>query len=388
MLLVSLLSLCVAAGLFAQAGNPLERADEAFRRGDFEQAETLAKQALARNPGAVHGHMILGLIAAQKNQWDVSNQHFQAVVKLEPSNPFGYFYLGQAKLYQQQWAPAIRFFTQALERKYPDRERLMVELALAQNEGGHPQQALASLSAIAPPEGNLAGQYHAVSAFAQGKLNRLSPAIESIRHALQADGANPQYWEFLVNALIGTDQAPQALAEAIRSQKRFPDHPDIQYAFALASYHVTESPLGQLALRNVREADPASPRVQLAEGLLFRKQGKTTEAASAFQKAVQRGVPDARLLLGIIYRENGDYPAAEREYREAERLNPGNGQVALELGKLLLAQGMLEEARVRLERALQSMPDATTVHYQLGLLYRKLGQPEKSAEHLRKSRQP
>jgi Tfp pilus assembly protein PilF len=60
----------------------------------------------------------------------------------------------------------------------------------------------------------------------------------------------------------------------------------------------------------------------------------------------------------------------------------------LELGKLFLAQGEWEEARTRLEKAVQYMPDAPAVHYQLGLLYRRLGQTEKSEHHLRLSKQP
>ena len=48
----------------------------------------------------------------------------------------------------------------------------------------------------------------------------------------------------------------------------------------------------------------------------------------------------------------------------------------------------LELARQRLEKAVALAPDATTIHYQLGLLYRKLGQTEKAKEHLAKSKQP
>src|SRR5205823_1696689 len=166
------LSICVAACLLAQTGNLLERADEAFREGNLDRASTLARQALARDPGAVYGHMILGVIAAQKNQWDVSNRHFEAVVRLEPSNPHGYFYLGQAKLYEQQWDKAIQYFTKALELDYPERERLLIETAFAQNEAGRPQQALSNLSGIAAlADPRLAAQYHAVTAFAEGKLN-------------------------------------------------------------------------------------------------------------------------------------------------------------------------------------------------------------------------
>jgi tetratricopeptide (TPR) repeat protein len=374
--------------LFAQTEALLERADQAFREGNLGRAETLARQAVAADPNALHGHMILGVIAAQRNQWDVSNKHFLAVIRLDPSNPFGYFYLGQAKLYQQQWAAAVRYFNQALERQYPDRDRLMIELSMAQNEAGHPDQALASLGGIAPPsDPRLGAQYYAVTAFARGKLDQTGPALEAIRQSLQIDDSNPHAWEFLIGALIQADEAPTALAEAIRAQKKFPDQPEVQYLFVLANYHVNESPLSGLALRNLREADPSSPRVLLAEGLLRRKQGKVDEATAAFRQAAERGVPDARLLLGIVYRENGDYPAAEREYRAAEKQNPRNGQVALELGKLLLARGDAAEARTRLERAAVLMPTAGTVQYQLGLLYRRLGEPEKAEQHFQKSKE-
>ncbi len=383
-------SLLVSLALLFQAGTSLlERADEAFRAGDLERAAVLARQVAARDPGAVHGHMILGVIAAQANQWDVSNRHFLTVVRLDPANPFGYFYLGQAKLYQQQWAQAISYFTKALERKYPERERLMVELAMAQNESGKPQQALDTLSKISPPaDPRQAAQYFAVTAFALGRFNRAGEAIEQIRRARQLDDSNAHYWNFLIDSLIKIDEAPQALAEAIVAQRRFPDHPDTQFLFALASHHVVESPLSKLALRNLREAEPGSPRVEIAEGLLYRKQGKTEEATAAFQRAARRGAPDAHLLLGIVYKENGDYEEAEREYLAAERQNPASGQLMLELGKLFLVRGDLEQARQRLEKAAEYMPGAGTVQYQLGLVYRRLGQTEKAEEHFRKSKQP
>jgi tetratricopeptide (TPR) repeat protein len=378
-----------AVCILGQITSLLEQADAAFRSGDTVRAAALARKVLASEPNAVHAHMILGVIAAQKNDWNTSNRHFQTVVRLEPSNPFGYFYLGQAKLYQQQWEAAIQYFSQALKRQYPEQERLLVELALAQNEAGHPDRALASLSSVTPPrEESLAAQYYAVTAFARGKLNQPGPAIEAIRRALSLDAGNAHHWEFLIGALLKNDEAPHALAEAIRAQQKFPDNADIQFLFALASYHVTESPLSGLALRNLREADPDSPRVLLAQGLLYRKQGKADEATEAFERAAKSGVEDAHLLLGIVLKENGKYEEAEREFRQAERASPQNGQVLLELGKLLLTRGNLEEARPRLEKAAEFMPDAPTVQYQLGLLFNRLGQTERAQEHFRKAKQP
>src|SRR5262245_60473763 len=381
------LVLVLSIGL--RADTLLEQADAAFRQGDLPKAAALARRVLAQDSTAVHAHLILGVIAAQGADWAASNRHFAEVVRFQPSNPHGYFYLGQAKLYQQQWQAAIEYFSKALELRYPDEQRLLIELALAQNEAGRPKQALATLAKTkAPSEQLQAAQYHAVVAFARAKLNEPRDAIEAMRRALKLDDAHPDHWEFLIRALMQGDEPAHALVEAIRAQKKFPDHSDIQFLFALTSYYVSESPLSALALRNLREADPNSPRVLLAEGLLYRKQGKTPEAINSFQQAARRGVPDAHLLLGIVHRENGDYETAEREYREAERINPRNGQLMLELGKMFLTKGELEQARIRLEQAVQYMPDSPSVHYQLGLLYRRLGQPEKAQRHLQLSKRP
>ena len=385
----TLIAVCLSLCLFGQGGGVLEQADEAFRQGNLDRAATLARQALAADPRAAHAHMILGVIAAQKRQWQVSNQHFEAVVRLEPSNPYGYFYLGQAKLFQRQWEKAIGDFTKARDLGYPETERLTIELATAQNEAGHPEPALASLAAIAPPpDPRMAAQYYAITAFAKSRLNQPTAAIEAMRKAVQLDESSAQYWDFLINELIRTDQNPQALAEAIRAQKIFPDDAGIQFLFALASYYVSESPLTPLALRNLREAEPGGARVLLAEGLVYRKQGRNREAVQSFRGAAERGLPDAHLLLGIVYRENGEYEAAEQELRKAEERNPRNGQVLLEMGKLLAARGDLEQARLRLEKAVEYMPGAPAAHYQLGLLYRRLGQLDKAQEQLRLSKQP
>ncbi len=70
-----------------------------------------------------------------------------------------------------------------------------------------------------------------------------------------------------------------------------------------------------------------------------------------------------------------------------------NGSAMLELavvaaGKLLLSRGELEEARKRLEKAAALMPDAPGLQYQLGLLYRRLGDAETAEQHFRQAKQP
>src|SRR6059036_3544002 len=104
-------SLVMALAFALQADNLLEQADAAFRRGDFPKAAALAQRVLARDPAAVHAHMILGIVAAKSADWAASNRHFEEVIRLQPSSPHGYFYLGQARLYQHQWQGAIEYFS-------------------------------------------------------------------------------------------------------------------------------------------------------------------------------------------------------------------------------------------------------------------------------------
>ncbi len=372
--------------LQGQTASLIDQAQAAFRAGDLDSAAGLAQRVVQQNPGSANAHMILGIIAGQRQQWDSAAAHLQTVVRLSPINPYGYFYLGQAKLYQRQWNPAVQYFNKALQLNYPEKDRLLVELAFAENETGHPQRALDHLKEIRDP-GPYAAQYHAVTAFAESRLQRYPAAIAAIRSACELEPHDSQYWEFLISTLISTDQTQTALSEAIRAQAIFPDDPEIQYLFALSSYYVPESPLSGLALRNIEEAAPGSPKALLAAGLLHRKEGRVEEATQAFLQAAKQGVPDSHALLGILYREQGNAAAAEQEFRQAEQINPNNAQVLLELGKIALARGQLSSALTRLSRAVALMPGNSPAHYQLGLAYSRLGQKDKASQQFDLSRE-
>lgn len=372
----------------AQVENALQQAEGAFRSGNFDQAATLAKQVLARDPSSKEAHLVLGIIASQRRQWDVAVPNFQTVIRLAPSDPQGYFYLGQANLYQQKWDEAARLFASALERSYPDRDRLLIEMAFAQNEGGHPRQALSSLQkAQAPKAGPLAAQYYAATAFALDKLDHPSEAVRAMRRAMEIDYSDPQYREFVISMLLKTNQLRHALVEAIDAQKRFPDAPQIQFLFGLADYCLTNGNLTKVALRNVVEAQPDSSFAFLLRGLVYRREGDQERALDMFMKAAQLGVPDSHLLLALILRNRDDMVGAERELREAARVNPRNAQLHLELGKILLARGETSEAASHLRKAEQYMPEASAVKYQLSLLYSRLGEKGKSSQYLQEFRQ-
>jgi len=74
------------------------------------------------------------------------HREFEAVVRISPASARGNFFLGQAYHQQRNWRRAIPSLLKALEVGHPEREFLLVQLAHAQNESGHPEQALQTLS--------------------------------------------------------------------------------------------------------------------------------------------------------------------------------------------------------------------------------------------------
>ena len=107
------LGLMIASVLHAQ----IDEAELAFRSGDTAHAVALAHATLMNDPASVRAHMVLGVIAAQANDWKEAGAHFEAVVQLVPQNPQGYFYLGQANLYQQKWEIAARVFQRCFRKE-------------------------------------------------------------------------------------------------------------------------------------------------------------------------------------------------------------------------------------------------------------------------------
>ena len=370
----------------SQDRDTLREAQAAFRAGDHDLASVLARKVLRTNQSSVNARMILGLVAAARNQWVEAKAELEKVTDVAPHDPNAYFYLGQVCLYLKQWPQAIKHFNAATERRYPDRSRLGIELALAQNESGAPQQALSTLKEAGIPNGPYEPQYYAVRALVEANLHQPEAALESIQKARNLDPLNPQHWEFLISVLIEANRFNFALPDALAAQKKFPDSVMIQYLFGYTGYLFGESHFIRLAHRNVVEAEPDSPLGTMLSGLLHYNEGRKEQALVQFREAAQHGIPSSQLLLGLVLKESGDLIGAEREFRAAEQLSPRAGQVQFEIAKLLLDRGEVTEGLSRLIKAEQYMPGEPTVQYRLGMVFRSLGDSKRSSAHLKNFR--
>ncbi|TSD00496.1 MAG: O-GlcNAc transferase [Candidatus Peregrinibacteria bacterium Greene1014_49] len=103
-------------------------------------------------------------------------------------------------------------------------------------------------------------------------------------------------------------------------------------------------------------------------GTLYRRQGKLQEALTSFREAIHinPGEYDAYFGLGVLLVQAGKFPEAEDAYRKAMTLDPSDpGQ-----------QGRYEDAVTQYQRALQIHPFYPNAHYNLGVVYRRMGKIE------------
>ena len=134
-----------------------------------------------------------------------------------------------------------------------------------------------------------------------------------------------------------------------------------------------------------REINP-SPRlaaVQAQLGARFLELNRRDEAERAFRDAVavDPGQVDAWNDLGGLLKLRNDLPGAIHCFEQARTLDPDNAVVRANLGATLLAQGQLQPGLAELTAAVNLDPDHVVAHQVLAETYRRLQGPEQALAH-------
>jgi tetratricopeptide (TPR) repeat protein len=216
-----------------------------------------------------------------------------------------------------------------------------------------------------------------------------------------------------VEALIKSHQTIEALQELRRML-------DSHSGDAEAEFQAAQL-LEQLASMRFAELERLAPNAaetHLLLGKRYEAQGKLKDALGEYQRAQARssGLPGLHFLIGNVYWKLRDFDAAAPELSAELKLNANHAGASFRLGSILLARDEAERAVPFLEAAVRNDPDMLdarrelgkalrhtgrlrealrelrvvaarrpqdgSVHAQLALVYRALGQPERAKEEL------
>jgi tetratricopeptide (TPR) repeat protein len=161
---------------------------------------------------------------------------------------------------------------------------------------------------------------------------------------------NPDWvrWNNLGIALLDQFQYAESVAAFTEVVKLRHDYVDGYTNVGLTEIVWEKYESARTAIRKALTLDPNNARALYYDGLLERRAGNTQQEIADFRKVVEMFPQsrDARRELGITYYQQKDEHAAFEQFEALQKIDP----------------------------------DDLVAHYNLSILYRRMGQPEKAAE--------
>ncbi|HEY9871712.1 MAG TPA: tetratricopeptide repeat protein [Candidatus Obscuribacterales bacterium] len=121
--------------------------------------------------------------------------------------------------------------------------------------------------------------------------------------------------------------------------------------------------------------DPNLAEPHLTLGLVYKDQGRLTEAAGELEAAAKLDPKSTEALvsLGLVRMALGELDKALENFKQAIALNPGNSTAHYGLGRVYLKQGQLDEAIRELNTSLYQYPNSAPAREALGAAYELQG---------------
>jgi tetratricopeptide (TPR) repeat protein len=192
---------------------------------------------------------------------------------------------------------------------------------------------------------------------AEAACGREQQAVRLLRENLAAHPTDLPSHRLLVECLLRTGNADEALAAVKQVEEQFPDRPD---AASLRGDVYASAADYEQAIGSYREAlaqAPEDPEIlrRLAD-ILCQQEAGIAEADSLSAKALQRAPRDPAVMdtRGWVLHRLGKLDAAALLLDRATRLAPGRGKIHYHFGVVLTDLGKKELAIQELRRALSS----------------------------------
>ncbi len=153
----------------------------------------------------------------------------------------------------------------------------------------------------------------------------------------------------------------------------------VDYSIALAEDHQYAEAIDML--RRYIQRNPGDRDAYNQLGKIYLLNDQPDAANQAFTRAIPVSVLNN---YATSLKKLGNTSEAESIFKLALSINPKDSEILFNLGNLYNAENKLEEARNKYLEAIQLRPGFAEAHYNLGLIFSKLGDNPKAVIHLEK----
>jgi tetratricopeptide (TPR) repeat protein len=365
-----MLALALAAGPhLAAAQSDLRAAAFALEReGKTAEAEAAWRKLAAESPSNAEPLAHIGLLEARQEHYAIAVAYYRKALAIEPAMPGLRLNLGLAYFKGGEYRAAIRVFepmlgAQPARSAETDRLTLLLGMShygLAEYEAATPYLIQASAS---DPQ-NLA---LLLTLAHSCLLSHQFQCVIDAYHRIVALNAESAEADMLVgealDAMKDTDDAIREFRAAVAANPKEPNvHFGLGYLLWTRSQYAEAAQEFQAELAN----NPGYTNAQqyLADCELQMEQ---LDRAQSLLEQIVKSDPTvfmARLDLGVVYAKKDRNEDALRELKAAETIKPDNASVHWQLGRLYRTMGDMTQARSEFEktRALNQAADAALVN--------------------------
>jgi tetratricopeptide (TPR) repeat protein len=361
----------------------LQSAAKLIRKGELSQAEAQLNLIFKREPYEANALNLLGVIRAQQRRHREAEALFLRAITVNKSLLGAYLNVGQLYLDTKNFDRALWAFTEAEKlhtAKYGDTPsfQILFNLGVTWYEKGERRRAEQFFTAALALEPDDVPTLRALASIARAD-RELEKALSFLVRARKIAPESPEVlydfgWSALnLNLLYDALSALAQLHRMKISDRRY------LYPLAIARLNNGQADAAQTLINEYIQFRPQDGRGYYVLGAILYAGKKFAEARTAFLRSLSLlSYPDTEYYLGMIAHHQGNAQEAISRFRRALQSNPTNAAIHVALGTELSGQRDYEAARVELERAIELDPQDQTAHYQLGLVYGRLGKKDRS----------
>ncbi len=343
------------------------------QKNEIDSAVSEYTLAISHNPDFVLSYNNLGTLYDMQDRPEKAVETYLEGLSRDPNHPTLRYNLGNSYMTLQRFEDAEEAFRKTIKVKagWVDAYN---NLGIALQRQNRYDESLESFKEILTiqPDNFTALNNIATTLVKQGKTE------QAVGYYKQALSSNPHYEKAAVNLgqiLESSDDTLQALKELESLVERNPKNFDLRMQLAFKYQKNQQYKAAENLLAQLREERKDSPRILEALGLLYYRQGMSTEAEECFFElsALHPDYHDYRIEVAKILFEKRKVNEAIYELQDLVELHPENAEAHYLLVSYLIESEQYERAKNHLEVIKSQFPDDGRFLSLLAMVYQQMG---------------
>ena len=376
------------------------------KTGRIRDAVLEAQDIIKRDPKNLEAHKLLGRIYLRSlgdmpggngsdNVLKLAIEQYEQIIKIEPNNVDDHLLLGRLYRLNSDMQKAENELKTAVKLD-PSSEEAVTTLAILYTDEGDTTHALQVLSSI--PDGARSAKLYAALGAAYEQRKDYKAAIEAFRHAVVLDRDNLDAIRGLAENLLNDGQTDAALEQYKVIADANPE--DAQTYLRISEIYRRQGKY-DLALENLKKADtmvPDSMEVPYNMAAVYQAQGRYDEAVKLLQDLVKKTEKSETSSsqadrnnrsifverLGMVYRDQENYPAAVETFRKMLTLGQENARSGYqEIIDTYREAKQWPQATTAAKEAVQKLPDDRDLRMVLDSQLADTGEGDKAIADVR-----